>query len=52
MTGTGGYNYDEDRFSFDEAVRGLATAELAYVPQGDTAGVTGDYDGQPVDLRR
>ena len=52
MTGTGGYNYDEDRFTLDVAVTGLGTGNLAYVRQGDTAGVTGDYNGQPVDLRR
>jgi hypothetical protein len=52
MTGTGGYNYEEDRFALDVAVTGLGTGNLAYVRQGDTAGVTGDYNGLSIDLSR
>jgi pimeloyl-ACP methyl ester carboxylesterase len=52
MSGTGSYNYDEDRFELDVAVTGPGTGNLVYVRQGDTAGVTGEYDGQPVDLSR
>jgi len=51
MTGTGVYDLEEDRFTLDVEVTGLADGQLAYMSESDGAlSVTGEYDGQPVDL--
>jgi len=51
MTGTGAYDPEEDRFTLDVEVTGLADGQLAYVSESDGAlSVTGEYDGQPVDV--
>ena len=53
MTGTGEYNYDEERFSLEISVTGLASGELAYAREADgTLRVIGQFAGEPVDLRR
>jgi hypothetical protein len=53
MTGTGVYNYDEDEFSLDIAVTGLADGHLVYTRAGDgTLTVTGEYAGSSVDLSK
>jgi len=53
MTGTGEYNYDEDGFSLDIAVSGLADGHLVYTRDGDGAlHVTGDYAGKAIDLSK
>ena len=51
MTGTGEYNYDEERFSLEVSVTGLAGGELVYVREGDgSVRVSGEYGGEAVDL--
>jgi hypothetical protein len=51
LTGTGEYNYDEERFSLQVSVSGLASGELAYVREADgSIGVTGEYGGETIDL--
>jgi hypothetical protein len=50
MTGSGEYNYDEERFSLEVAVTGLASGELLYYREADgSLRVTGTYDGETVD---
>lgn len=45
MTGTGTYDYDEDRFTLDVEVTGLAHGALVYERYGDLMTITGDYAG-------
>jgi pimeloyl-ACP methyl ester carboxylesterase len=53
MTGTGMYNYDEDLFSLDIAVTGLADGHLVYTRESDgSLRVTGDYAGNAIDLSK
>jgi len=53
MTGTGVYNYEEDEFSLDVAVTGLAGGHLVYTRADDgTLSVTGVYAGSSVDLSK
>ncbi len=53
MTGAGSYNYDEERFTLDVIVSGLAGGTLSYTRESDGAlHVTGTYNGQTVDLSR
>ena len=51
MTGTGEYDYDEESFSLQVLVAGLASGELLYVREADgSLQVTGEYGGVAVDL--
>ena len=51
MNGSGEYNYDEERFSLEVSVTGLANGELEYVREGDgSTRVTGEYGGESLDL--
>ena len=51
MTGTGEYNYDEERFSLEVSVTGLASGELLYEREGDgSVHVGGKYGGETIDL--
>jgi pimeloyl-ACP methyl ester carboxylesterase len=51
MTGSGSYNYDEDLFTLDVSVTGLADGTLTYTRDGGgVRHVTGDYAGQTIDL--
>jgi len=51
MTGSGEYNYDEELFSLEVAVSGLAEGQLAYTRDADwNLQVTGEYAGEQVDL--
>jgi pimeloyl-ACP methyl ester carboxylesterase len=51
MTGSGEYNYDEERFSLEVSVTGLASGELLYERGGDgSIRVTGEYGGETIDL--
>jgi hypothetical protein len=51
LTGTGSYNYDTQRLTFDVSVSGAARGVLTYTLEADgTARVVGEYAGQPVDL--
>ncbi|MDO9130068.1 MAG: alpha/beta fold hydrolase [Anaerolineales bacterium] len=53
MTGAGSYNYDEERFTLDVIVSGLAGGTLSYTRESDGAlHVTGTYNGQTIDLSR
>jgi pimeloyl-ACP methyl ester carboxylesterase len=52
MTGTGAHNYDEDTFSLDVNVTGLAEGPLHYLRQSDgSIQVTGKYGNQTIDLK-
>jgi pimeloyl-ACP methyl ester carboxylesterase len=51
MSGTGEYNYDEETFTLQVSVAGLASGELDYIREADgSVRVTGTYDGRAVDL--
>jgi len=51
MTGDGSYNSTDDVFTLEVAVTGLTDGKLTYTRQSDgVTHVTGQYDGQPVDL--
>jgi hypothetical protein len=51
MTGSGAYNYDEELFSLEVAVSGLADGQLTYTRDADwNLQVTGEYAGEQVDL--
>jgi pimeloyl-ACP methyl ester carboxylesterase len=51
LTGTGEYNYDEERFSLQVSVSGLASGELIYVRKADgSIRVAGEYGGREIDL--
>jgi len=51
MTGAGSYNYEEDLFTLDVSVSGLADGALVYTRDTDwQLHVTGEYGGQAVDL--
>ena len=51
MTGSGEYNYDEESFSLQVSVTGLASGDLEYVRDADgVIRVTGEYGGESVDL--
>jgi pimeloyl-ACP methyl ester carboxylesterase len=53
MTGSGAYRYDDGLFSLDVAVSGLAEGQLIYTRDWDwNQHVSGEYNGQPVDLPR
>jgi pimeloyl-ACP methyl ester carboxylesterase len=53
MTGTGMYDPNIDRTTFDVAVSGLAAGTLSYVRESDgTVRLTGTYAGNPVELER
>ncbi len=53
MSGAGVYDPGDNRFALEIDVTGLADGSLAYTHEGDGAlSVTGEYDGQPVDLSR
>ena len=52
MTGTGAHNYDEDTFSLDVNVTGLAEGPLHYLRQSDgSIHVTGKYGDQTINLK-
>jgi len=52
MTGTGGYDYDQNLTTFDLQISGTKTGNLAYVYDSNagTTTVTGDYGGEKIDL--
>jgi pimeloyl-ACP methyl ester carboxylesterase len=51
MTGDGTYDYDSGAFTIDVSVTGLASGTLTYTRDADyNLAVTGEYDGQTVDL--
>ena len=51
MSGTGEYNYDEERLTLEESVTGAASGDLVYTREGDgSLHVTGVFDGEPVEL--
>jgi pimeloyl-ACP methyl ester carboxylesterase len=51
MTGTGTYNYDEDTFTLDVKVTGLADGQLIYFRQSDgSIQVKGNYGNMVIDL--
>jgi len=51
MTGEGVYNYEEDLFTINVTVSGLASGTLTYTRDADyNLHVTGEYDGDAVDL--
>jgi pimeloyl-ACP methyl ester carboxylesterase len=51
MTGEGSYNYDEDLFTLDVTVSGLARGTLTYTRDTDyNLTVIGEYDGAAIDL--
>ncbi|MEW6239263.1 MAG: alpha/beta fold hydrolase [Chloroflexota bacterium] len=51
MTGDGSYNYDEELFTLNVVVGGLADGLLVYTRDADyNLTVTGQYDGEAVDL--
>ncbi|PIV25845.1 MAG: hypothetical protein COS37_09465 [Anaerolineae bacterium CG03_land_8_20_14_0_80_58_20] len=51
LNGEGAYNYDDELFTFDVTVSGLARGTLTYTRDADyNLSVTGDYDGAAVDL--
>jgi pimeloyl-ACP methyl ester carboxylesterase len=53
MTGDGSYNYDEDLFTLNISVTGLANGTLTYTRDSDgVRRVTGEYKGQAVDLTK
>ncbi|MBI3760617.1 MAG: alpha/beta fold hydrolase, partial [Chloroflexi bacterium] len=53
MTGRGTYNSDDDRFTLDVAVTGLADGKLNYAREGDgTMTVTGEYGGKEVSFTK
>ncbi len=52
MTGIGAYNSNEDTFSLDVNVTGLAEGSLHYSRQSDgSIRVTGTYGDQTIDLQ-
>lgn len=51
MTGNGFYSYDEETFSLEVGVTGLASGQLTYLRlEDDTRQVTGEYGGKAIDL--
>lgn len=51
MTGDGSYNYDEELFTLNVVVSGLADGLLVYTRDADyNLHVTGQYDGEAIDL--
>ncbi len=51
MTGDGLYNYDDETFTLNVSVSGLASGALTYIRDVDyNLSVTGTYDGAEVDL--
>jgi pimeloyl-ACP methyl ester carboxylesterase len=51
MTGDGLYNYDDETFTLDVSVSGLASGALIYTRDADyNISVTGTYNGAEVDL--
>jgi len=51
VSGTGEYNYDEERLTLEESVTGAASGDLVYTREGDgSLHVTGVFDGEPVEL--
>ena len=51
MTGDGLYNYDEDLFTLNVSVSGIASGTLTYTRDADyNLSVTGEYDGDEINL--
>ena len=51
VSGTGEYNYDEERFTLEVSLTGAAIGDLVYTREGDgSLHVTGVFDGEPMDL--
>jgi pimeloyl-ACP methyl ester carboxylesterase len=48
MTGTGSYNFNNDRFVLKVSTRGRWKCDLQYVRAGDQINITGECNGKPI----